>query len=94
MTRIFRVSSPKITPRSLNEYSNDTRVRKFQKPVLIIHGTSDWIIPSSEGELLYKNLPETIYKKLVLIDGAGHNDILSFENEYFDPLTEFVEEYK
>jgi len=94
MTRLFGISSPMLTPDSLSEYSNDTRAMKFTKPALIIHGTQDDIIPKSEGELLYKNLPENIDKKLVLIDGAGHNDIFSYTKEYFTPLIEFIQKFK
>jgi len=90
MVNLFRVSSPYLTPESLNEYSNDTRVRKFTKSTLIIHGTIDWIIPPTEAELLYKNLPDNIDKKLILIEDAGHNNILSFEKEYFSPLSDFI----
>jgi len=90
MTILFRVSSPYLTPESLNEYSNDIRVRKFTKSTLIIHGTIDYVIPFTEAELLYKNLPDNIDKKLILIEGAGHNDILSFEKEYLGPLSDFI----
>jgi fermentation-respiration switch protein FrsA (DUF1100 family) len=94
MTRLFRVSSPEITPESLKEYSNDTRIKKFKKPVLVIHGTADWIIPTEEGILIYKILPEIVEKNLILIEGAGHNNIFSFKNEYITPLKEFISKYK
>lgn len=90
MVNLFRVSSPVLTPESLIEYSNDSRVRMFNKPTLIIHGTLDWIIPVSEAKLLYDNLPTNVEKKLVLIEGAGHNNILSYEKEYFAPLSDFI----
>jgi pimeloyl-ACP methyl ester carboxylesterase len=90
MVNLFRVSSPILTPDSLNEYSNHTRVAKFSKATLIIHGTIDWVIPVSEANLLYNHLPNNIYKKLVLIEGAGHNNILSFEEEYFNPISDFI----
>jgi pimeloyl-ACP methyl ester carboxylesterase len=94
MTRLFRVSGPGITPDGLSEFSNDTRIRKFQKPVLIIHGTQDFIIPSSEGKLIYDNIPEGIEKKLVLIEDAGHNNIFSFKEEYTTPLKDFIDKHK
>jgi pimeloyl-ACP methyl ester carboxylesterase len=90
MVNLFRVSSPYLTKESLSEYSNDTRVRKFTKSTLVIHGTIDYVIPVSEAELLYKNLPDNIDKNLILIEGAGHNNILSFEKEYLSPLSDFV----
>ncbi|MFX0180057.1 MAG: alpha/beta hydrolase [Candidatus Hodarchaeota archaeon] len=94
MTHLFRISSSELTPTFLSEYSNDTRIKNFKVPVLIIHGTSDWIIPCSESELIYKNLSESIDKQLVLIEGAGHNDILFYTDKYFDPLNEFIEKFK
>lgn len=94
MTRLFRVSGPDITPEGLSEYSNDTRIKKFQKPVLVIHGTQDWIIPCEQGKLIYENIPEGIEKKLVLIEGAGHNNIFSFKEEYTTPLKEFIQKHK
>jgi pimeloyl-ACP methyl ester carboxylesterase len=90
MVNLFRVSSPILTPESLNDYSNHSRVMKFNKSTLIIHGTLDWIIPVSEAQLLYEYLPNDIDKKLILIEGAGHNNILSYKEEYFSPLSEFI----
>jgi pimeloyl-ACP methyl ester carboxylesterase len=94
MTRLFRVSSPELTPKSLARYSNDTRVRYFKKPTLIIHGTSDFIIPFNEGRLLFDNLPKNITKKMVSIEGAGHNNILMFREKYFDPIKLFISQFK
>jgi len=94
MTRLFRVSGPGITPDGLSEYSNDTRMKKFKKPVLIIHGTQDWVIPCDEGKLIYDCIPEGVEKKLVLIENAGHNNIFSFKEEYTTPLKEFIQNHK
>lgn len=94
MTRLFQINDPSITKESLRKYSNDTRILKFRKPVLIIHGTNDWIIPNEEAKLIYKALPDDIDKELILIKGAGHNNIFSFENEYFTPLENFIEKNK
>ncbi len=94
MTRLFRVSGPEITKKALEKYSNDTRVKLFKKPTLIIHGTMDWIIPCDEGKLLYNSIPDGIEKKLIMIEGAGHNNIFSYKEEYFKPLKEFVQKFK
>ena len=94
MTKIFRIESHILTPSSLASYSNDIRARKFSKPTLIIHGVEDYIIPSSEGVLLYNNLPENIEKKLVLIEGVGHNTISMQHKEYFDSLYRFISTFK
>lgn len=94
MSRLFRVSGEEITPEHLSEYSNDTRIRKFIKPTLVIHGTLDWIIPSYQGKLIYEALPDGIEKQLVMIEGAGHNNIFSYEDEYITPLREFINKFK
>ncbi|MFX1451741.1 MAG: alpha/beta hydrolase [Promethearchaeota archaeon] len=93
MTRLFRVNGPNITPEALKEWSNDTRIAKIKKPVLIIHGSNDWIIPSTEAELIHETLPEEIDAKLHIIRGAGHNDILLFREKYTHPLKEFIKKY-
>ena len=94
MTRLFGVSGPDITSEGLSEYSNDTRIRKFQKPVLVIHGTQDRIIPYDEGKLIYGCISDGVEKKLVLIEGAGHNNIFSFREEYTAPLKDFIQKNK
>ena len=93
MTRLFRVSSPDLTPKIVSQYSNDIRLQKFTNPVLIIHGTSDFIIPISEAELIYNNLPNSIDKTFIKLQGAGHNDIFSYRNEFSQALKDFVLRY-
>jgi len=92
MTQLFGVRG--ITPESLKEYSNDTRISKFQKPTLIIHGTRDYIISCEEGKKIYDVIPKKVEKEIILIEGAGHNDIFSYENQYFNPLKQFILKYK
>ena len=66
MTNLFGVRNPDLTPDSLKEYSNDTRVQKFNIPTLIIHGTRDGIIPYSESQLIYQNLPNNVEKNIIV----------------------------
>jgi hypothetical protein len=94
MTRVFGVGGPDITPEALSEFSNDTRIKKCHKPVLIIHGTLDMIIPNEQARLIHDAIPEGVDKELVMIKGAGHNDISFHEKEYFIPLKKFIEKYK
>ena len=93
MTRLFQVRGSNITEEELKKWSNDTRIVKIRKPVLIIHGTNDWIIPISEGELINETLPEDIDVKMIAIRGAGHNDILMHKDRYIPPLKEFIKKY-
>jgi len=94
MTGLFGIHSPEITPEALKPYSNDTRIKKFQKPTLIIHGMNDWIVPLEQGELIYKSIPEGVEKKIIKIPGATHNDISMYTKEYYPPLKEFIEKHK
>lgn len=94
MRRLFRIKGPDITPEFLKEYSNDTRIEKFKKPVLIIHGTMDFIVPSEERKAIFETIPKGVEKKIVLIEGATHNDIFSYKEQYFMPLKEFIQKYK
>lgn len=94
MTEVFRVTGPDVTPEGLKEYSNDTRIKNFQKPVLIIHGTQDFLIPYSESSSIYNHIPKGVEKKLVLIEGANHNNIFLFKEEYTTPLKEFISKNK
>jgi len=94
MRRLFRIQGPDITPEFLKEYSNDTRIEKFKKPVLVIHGTMDFIVPSEEGKAIFETIPKGVEKKIVLIEGATHNDIFSYKEQYFMPLKEFIQKYK
>jgi pimeloyl-ACP methyl ester carboxylesterase len=92
MNRLFGVCVLMgITRDKLVRWSNDTRVKQFTVPVLIIHGTEDFIIPATEADVLFNSVPEGVPKRKVIIDGAGHNDILMWEDQYFPPIKEFVQ---
>jgi fermentation-respiration switch protein FrsA (DUF1100 family) len=61
-------------------------------PVLIIHGKNDSFIKSDYSNLLYEaaNKP----KQLLLINGAGHNDVWEVGGEmYENSITSFFEEH-
>lgn len=91
MTRLFGYQRKDIDPKTLTIYSNDTKMKKIQKPTLIIHGTLDEIIPYSEGEMIYNSLVNSKDSKFITIEGAGHNNIFSFSREYQDGLRTFIE---
>ncbi len=90
MFRLFGYERKDITSEILSEYSNDTRMRKITKPVLVIHGTDDMIIPHSEGKLIIDSLINAVETRFISISRAGHNDIFSFTKEYSNGLKEFV----
>lgn len=63
----------RIFPRFLIrlEMNNLARIRALDIPVLIFHGTADFIIPFNMGKTLAQSTPRG---EFVAIEGAGHND--------------------
>jgi pimeloyl-ACP methyl ester carboxylesterase len=72
------------------EFPNLAKIRTITVPTLIIHGEYDQIIPASEGEALFHNTAAK-NKRLVIIPGANHNDIMWIGKEkYFQAIKEFT----
>ena len=51
------------------------RIGGVLAPVLILHGTEDVIIPVEHGKALFERATDP--KKLLIIDGANHNNLWS-----------------
>lgn len=69
----------------------DTRsaVRRLDLPLLLVHGTSDGIVPFRMGEALRDAAPDTA--EWYPVRGAGHNDVHRVGGDaYFDRLADFV----
>jgi pimeloyl-ACP methyl ester carboxylesterase len=81
--------------RAMNLFSSyrfDTvgTLRGFQKPVLVVHGDADTIIPYALGKELFERLDAP--KRLVTLRGADHNDLFDARNEgYWTPLRAFID---
>ncbi|MBA7614514.1 hypothetical protein ES703_21779 [subsurface metagenome] len=80
----------------LNEESlfrNKVKMRQIRTPSLIIHGESDELISVEEGKELYQNSAAQD-KRILIIPGAGHNDIMIVEqNLYYDTIGGFIKAY-
>ena len=73
-------------------FANLTKIGQVSLPILVIHGQADTLIPASEGVTLYEGsaAPDD-EKRLVLIPGAGHNDLLAVgATTYFEAIRDFV----
>jgi hypothetical protein len=71
-------------------FGNAFKMEQVHIPTLILHGQSDVLIPPTDGQDLYRHCAATT-KHLVLIPGAGHNDILmTGMTVYFDAIRAFV----
>jgi fermentation-respiration switch protein FrsA (DUF1100 family) len=64
-----------------DRFDNAVRAKRMPPalPVLQIHGGKDELVPLADGEALFRALPAT-RKRMVVLGGAGHNDV-----PYYDP---------
>ena len=61
----------------------------FRRPVLVLHGNRDSIVPFALGRELYERLEAP--KRFVEVAGADHNDLIDAAREdYWAPVFEFV----
>ena len=73
-------------------FANLAKIGQISLPTLVIHGQDDMLIPASEGVALYEGsaAPDG-EKQLVIIPGAGHNDLLTLgAATYFEAIRDFV----
>lgn len=69
-----------------------SKVASLFLPVLFIHGTGDSVVPFSMSKELYEAAPDPKY--LVLIPGAGHDNIAAKGGEkYRQEISSFVKTY-
>jgi len=74
-------------------FLNKVKIRQVRKPTLIIHGEYDQIISAEEGKELYQSSGAQD-KRILIIPGADHNDIMVVNQSlYFDTIEEFVKAY-
>jgi len=57
------------------KFDSVDKIGRVRVPVLIVHGAGDRFVPSRFSQALYEAAPEP--KKLLLVDGATHNNSMS-----------------
>lgn len=73
-----------------DKFENIKKIDKVTCPVLLIHGTSDWTIPSYHGQRLFERANEP--KQSLWVEGAGHNNVVyTDERSYSDRIRSFVQ---
>jgi fermentation-respiration switch protein FrsA (DUF1100 family) len=85
----FRVMT-RVRLLPFDKFDNIGKIKRVRCPVLLIHGTDDRTISFWHGQALFKaaNRP----KRLVLIPGAGHNDLVQTAgSRYFQILNAFAD---
>ena len=72
-------------------FGNAAKMSRISLPVLIIHGQQDVLIPASDAHELHRRCASPD-KQLVLIPGAGHNDLMMVgKSQYMEAIRIFVE---
>ena len=89
LLRLFQFDPGRHEKEISDLFSNHLKLQKVSLPVLIIHGDNDNLIPAGAAKQNYLNIRHN-KKKLILIPGAGHNDLLLRKGEYFKAIEEFV----
>ncbi len=73
-------------------FRNTDKIGQFTGPTLIIHARHDRIIPYTDGEALFAASASGT-KRLVCIEGAGHNDVFYVGMEtYLQAVADLVRE--
>jgi alpha-beta hydrolase superfamily lysophospholipase len=71
-------------------FPNLSKIRTITLPTLIIHAECDSLIPLEEAKDLFENAAAK-GKRLVIIPGADHNDIMMTDTRaYFGAIEEFI----
>jgi hypothetical protein len=74
---------------SAYRFSTIEALQGFSKPVLVMHGDRDSIIPIALGQEVFERLDTS--KQFVTIGGADHNDAFDVSRtEYWTPVLAFV----
>ena len=71
-------------------FLNDTKIKLYNGPLLIIHAEQDHIVPFNQGEILYHSCPSN-NKNILPIPNANHNNILNINPLiYFEEVDRFI----
>jgi len=89
----LRINEKGETPGEESLFLNKMKIKQVGKPTLIIHGEYDQIISIEEGIELHQ-YSGAEDKRILIIPGAGHNDIMAVGHSlYFDTIEEFTKAY-
>ena len=57
----------------LTRYDNLSKIRRLDRPLLVMHGDADETVPEAMGQRLFEAAPEP--KRYVVFPNAGHSDL-------------------
>ncbi len=71
-----------------NRFESARKIVNAKCPVLVTHGTNDYIIPVDQGKKLYAAAREP--KRLIIVPGGSHNLFGDGGVEYYNQVFEFI----
>ena len=72
-------------------YDNLSKIERLRRPLLVLHGERDEIVPFAQGRRLFEAAPEP--KRFYAIPRAGHNDTYAVGGEaYWTAIRGFLDE--
>ena len=93
LLQLLGIPAEALGLREEDGFKNYEKIFFISKPTLLIAGQQDDLIPPSESETLLQN-SGAHRKELVLVPGAGHNDIFARCGEgYFEMVARFVKPF-
>ena len=77
-----------------DKFPNLDVVPLVKSPVLLVHGTSDQIVPFHHSERLYEAIPKNCRARPLFIEGMSHNNVHAQVRPMFvERLMEYLEEH-
>lgn len=81
---------PPVGPLIRTRYETAAKVARLKRPLLVLHGEDDEIVPLAQGRRVFEAAPGP--KRFFAIPGAGHNDTYTIGGEsYWRVWKEFLE---
>ncbi len=71
-----------------NRFDSLAKIRDCRRPLLVLHGTRDHLVPFAQGQRLF--VAAVAPKRFVTVKGASHND--SVTADFFPVLRRFLAE--
>jgi fermentation-respiration switch protein FrsA (DUF1100 family) len=84
---LMRIHYPWLFISPWDNYDSLSYIQKVKAPILILHGTSDFIVPYNQGVTLFKTAQSP--KSLITLEGYGHNNL--WKDSFFNTVDEFLQ---
>ena len=89
--QLMQINPDKIDFKLEDGFMNLEKIKKYKKPLFIIHADLDDIIPLSQAEMMLIESPSK-EKNIFKVNGANHNNVIMIaREEYFNKIKSFID---